>query len=49
MGETAVEKFEADLVSVIIPAFNAAATIGETLESVRSQSYTHIEIIVVDD
>lgn len=37
------------LVSVVIPAFNAAATIGETLCSVRAQSFSNLEIIVVDD
>lgn len=38
-----------NLVSVVIPAFNAEATIDETLRSVRSQSYERLEIIVVDD
>ena len=37
------------LVSVVIPAFNASATIDETLRSVRSQSHRQLEIIVVDD
>jgi glycosyltransferase involved in cell wall biosynthesis len=36
-------------VSVIIPAYNAAWTIDETLLSVRMQTHTDIEIIVVDD
>jgi len=39
----------AELVSVIIPAYNAAETIGETLASVRAQSHRELEIIVVDD
>lgn len=38
-----------DLVSVIIPAFNAAATIEETLLSVRRQTHQALEIIVIDD
>jgi glycosyltransferase involved in cell wall biosynthesis len=38
-----------DLVSVIIPAYNAAATLDETLRSVRSQTHRDLEIIVVDD
>jgi len=36
-------------VAVVIPAFNAAATIDETLASVRAQSWDALEIIVVDD
>ena len=32
-----------------MPAFNAAALIEETLESVKNQSYTHWELIVVED
>ncbi len=37
------------LVSVVIPAFNNAPTIGETLQTVREQTYRPLEIIVVDD
>lgn len=37
------------LVSVIIPAYNAQATIAETLESVLAQTHNNLEIIVVDD
>jgi GT2 family glycosyltransferase len=35
--------------SVIIPAFNAAATLARAIESVRAQSWSAHEIIVVDD
>lgn len=38
-----------ELVSIIIPAYNSAAFIAETLESCLAQTYSPIEIIVVDD
>jgi glycosyltransferase involved in cell wall biosynthesis len=38
-----------ELVTVLVPAFNAAATIDETLLSVRAQTHAALEIIVVDD
>jgi glycosyltransferase involved in cell wall biosynthesis len=36
-------------VSVIVPAFDAAANIRQTLNSVLAQTYQEIEVIVVDD
>lgn len=37
------------LVSVIIPAYKQAAFLGEAIASVLNQSYTNLEVIVVDD
>ncbi|GLQ08141.1 hypothetical protein GCM10007913_00730 [Devosia yakushimensis] len=36
-------------VSVVIPAYNAESTLQDTLASVRGQTLSNIEIIVVDD
>ena len=37
------------LISVIIPVYNRAHEIGRALESVRTQGYPNLEIIIVDD
>jgi glycosyltransferase involved in cell wall biosynthesis len=37
------------LVSVIIPTYNRGYIIGKTIESVLNQSYSHLELIIVDD
>jgi glycosyltransferase involved in cell wall biosynthesis len=37
------------LVSVVVPAFNAAGTIHETLQSVSQQTYPYLDIVVMDD
>src|SRR6218665_4071989 len=39
----------APLVAVIIPAFNAAATLAATLHSVSRQTHMALEILIVDD
>lgn len=37
------------LITVVIPTYNRADTIGVTIDSVLAQSYVHFEIIIVDD
>ncbi|WAC01936.1 glycosyltransferase family 2 protein [Lacinutrix neustonica] len=37
------------LVSIIIPTYNRALIVGETLESIRAQTHDHWECIIVDD
>ncbi len=36
-------------VSIVIPAYNASATIGRAIDSVFAQTFTDFEVIVVDD
>jgi glycosyltransferase involved in cell wall biosynthesis len=40
---------QAILISVVIPAYNSANYIGETIESVRGQTFGDYEIILVND
>lgn len=40
---------ELPLVSVVVPAYNAANTVEATLASVAAQDYPNFEVIVVDD
>lgn len=37
------------LISLIIPCYNAKQTLGKCLDSVIQQSYTNLEIIIIDD
>ena len=40
---------ENPVVSVIIPAYNAAEFMGQTLDSIFAQTFTRIEVIVIND
>lgn len=37
------------LVTIIIPTFNRRQWIGECLDSVRAQTYPHVETLIIDD
>jgi glycosyltransferase involved in cell wall biosynthesis len=38
-----------DLVSIVMPAYNASKTILESIDSVRNQSYKNWELLIIDD
>ena len=37
------------LISVVVPVYNRASILNETLQSVRAQTYRPIELIIVDN
>ncbi|NIK91364.1 glycosyltransferase family 2 protein [Mangrovimonas sp. CR14] len=49
MADWIKSQFEKGLVSIIIPCFNRATMIPETLRSVIGQTYRPIECLIVDD
>lgn len=46
---TKAERNDAPMVSVIMPTYNRAGMIGRSIESVLSQTYRHLELIVIDN
>ncbi len=46
---TAHREGPAPLVSIIVPAYNVAPFIGETLDSVFAQTFTDFEVVIVND
>jgi glycosyltransferase involved in cell wall biosynthesis len=49
MPAVQIDESELPLVSIVIPSYNAAATLAETLDTLLSQTWPRLEIIVVDD
>ncbi|MDE5712048.1 MAG: glycosyltransferase, partial [Muribaculaceae bacterium] len=37
------------LVSIVTPSYNSSAFIGETIESILSQTYKNWELLITDD
>lgn len=49
MFETSTINSQYPLVSIIVVSYNASETIIETLDSIKSQTYSPIELIIADD
>lgn len=49
IGRELVHGIHEDLVSIIVPVYNAAKYIGKTIQSVKNQTYVNWELIVIDD
>lgn len=48
-GKTALDSYDDALVSIITPAYRAAAFIEATIASVQAQTYASFEMLIVDD
>lgn len=46
---TSANRLDSISFSVVIPVYNRASVISETLDSIKSQSYSNFEVIIVDD
>ena len=44
-----LESVSEPVVSIVLPVYNAAATLTECIESIRAQNLQHFEVIVIDD
>ena len=40
---------EKELVSVIMPSYNASKYIGESIDSILNQTYSNLELLITDD
>jgi len=48
-GLSSAMKNDVELISVVIPCYNSGATLAQSLASVKTQTWTNLEIIVIDD
>ena len=50
-GKTTAPKNEekSELISVIIPTYNRVGLLGRSIQSVLSQTYTNLELLIIDD
>ena len=48
-GTFKMDDFQMNLVSIITPSYNSSKFIAQTIESVISQTYQNLEMIVIDD
>ena len=44
-----MDPIESPLISVIMPAYNTEQYIGEAIQSILDQTYTHFELVICDD
>lgn len=49
MRQTPNQRKSSSLISVIVPVYNGEKYLGESLESIESQTYPNVEVVVVDD
>lgn len=49
MSTRAVQKPEQPLVTVVVPAYNRATLIAQSIDSALAQTYPNVEIVIVDD
>ena len=49
MDEKLPENKELPLISVVVPVYNVEQCLGECVESILSQTYPNIEVVLVDD
>ena len=44
-----MKRSDAEVISILIPCYNAEQWIGEAIDSALAQTYRHIEVVVYDN